>query len=356
MAARAASRSAGVASSWICVALPLSKGISDILSATNFCMSISKLWSSRCWMRLPLKDAPWASSWRRANFPNWNLFCKSSMTLKNLLPPTAKRSSTSTTSNPPSVAPSNHLKTHGSRLDCFSCNAVSALFKLFLQWAGASPSPYAPASTSINCWESSPGSPPFGCRQNNLPAGLLSQSDCMNAFLRSPTAAHHLRLAAICKTTLKVDVVTVGAWRTKSRRSGSRSPLTHHLDFLDGGTPGCSDGFHLLTILEGRILWARLASLSCFSTSIDSSMLIVRTAPVASTFAHSAASDIFQPSQSSGGCPLPWLHQIPFHQKCDLWWDLSQLEFCVACPPSWRTAFFSGFSFAHVAPPVFLGG
>ena len=100
----------------------------------------------------------------------------------------------------------------------------------------------------------------------------------MKAFFRSTAAFHPL--AAIWRTTDKVAVVTV-AWRSNWSKSGSWSPRTHHLDFRVG-TPGCSDGFHLL-ILDGKIQ-KRSKPASCRATSWDSSVL---TAPLPSTLLHS---------------------------------------------------------------------
>ena len=152
----------------------------------------------------------------------------------------------------------------------------------------------------MSCPGSSPGSPPRGCLQNSLPRGLWSGSDCMNAFFKSPMAHLNLRDAAVCSTTEMMAVVTVGEYLSKVRRSGSFSPRTHHLDFIVGGSPGNSPGFHRLATVDGITLLMVPASFSWLSTSAGSSMLSAFTAPDASTFVHPSPSATFHRGHSSG--------------------------------------------------------
>ena len=73
----------------------------------------------------------------------------------------------------------------------------------------------------------------------------------------------------------------------------------HHRDFIVAGSPGNSAGFHLLTMVDGRILCKDPASASCLSTSSDSSGSSGFTAPEAATFVHSSPSEILHFGHSS---------------------------------------------------------
>ena len=261
---------------------------------------------------LPLNEVPSTHSLMWTNFPNSKRAFSSSMWLKKTWEPMSSRSSTSTTSRPSSLPRWYHLKMVGSIMDWTSPSSKRTFFRVFRQCAGASPSPYPPANISNSCSFSSPGRPPDGCLQNSLPEGRTRRSLCMKAFFRSPTAANHPLDAQIWRTMDSVAVVTVGACLSRSNRSGSLSPLTHHLDFLEGGAPGWSAGFRRLTILEGSTLDCNPASCSCLKTSSESSLLKALTAPVASTLDHSAPPATFHFSHSSAPCmSFSWTSSDP---------------------------------------------
>ena len=97
----------------------------------------------------------------------------------------------------------------------------------------------------------------------------------MNAFFKSPMAHLNLRDAAVCSTTDMMAVVTVGEYLSKVRRSGSLSPRTHHLDFIVGGSPGNSPGFHRLATVDGLLLMPPpLSTLLHRQPSIGATLLV----------------------------------------------------------------------------------
>ena len=96
--------------------------------------------------------------------------------------------------------------------------------------------------------------------------------------------------------------MTIDACRSSSGKSGTLSPLMHHLDFLVGGTFDWAAGFHRRTIRDGNMACSP-ASCSCHFTSSSSFLLRAFTAPVASNFDPFCPSATFHFSHSSA----PWI-------------------------------------------------